>query len=50
MEVPKLRVESELHLQAYTTATAMPDLRPTFDLPCSSQQHQILNLLTKARD
>ena len=26
MEVPKLRVESELQLLAYTTATATPDL------------------------
>ena len=25
MEVPRLRVESELELPAYTTATAMPD-------------------------
>ena len=29
MEVPKLSSESELHLSAYTTATATPDPRPT---------------------
>ena len=29
MEFPRLGVESELQLQAYTTATAMPDPRPT---------------------
>ena len=29
MEVPRLGVESELRLPAYTTATAMPWLRPT---------------------
>ena len=29
MEVPRLGVELELQLPAYTTATATPDLRPT---------------------
>ena len=32
MEVPKLGVELELELVAYTTATAIPDLRHIFDL------------------
>ena len=32
MEVPRLRVESELQLLAYTTATAMPDLSHICDL------------------
>ena len=47
MEVPRLEVESELWLPAY--ATAMPD--PNIcDLHHSSQQHQILNSLSEARD
>jgi len=36
--------------QAYTTATAMPDSSCIYDLHCSSWQHQILNLLSRARD
>ena len=43
MEIPRLGVKSELQLLAYTTATAMWN-------PSHSQQHQILNLLSKARD
>ena len=50
IEVPRLGVESELQLPAYTTATAMPDPSLDCDLPCSSQQHQIPDLLSKARD
>ena len=42
-------VKSELQL-LYTTATAMPDQNCDFDLHCSSQQPQILNPLSKARD
>ena len=40
MEVPRLGVESELQLQlpAYTTATAMSDLKHICDLYYSSQQ------------
>ena len=38
MEVPRLRVESELQLPAYTTATATPDLSPVCNLHHSSQQ------------
>ena len=49
-EVPRRGVESELQLQAYTTATATPDLSCVFDLHHSSQQSQILNPLSGARD
>ena len=34
MEVPRLGVESELRLPAYTTVTAMLDLRRISDLHC----------------
>ena len=50
MEVPRLGVESELLLLAYTTAIATPDLSHIFDLCCSPWQHQILNPMSKARD
>ena len=40
MEVPRLRVELELQMTAYTTATATPDLN----------QSQIINPLSEARD
>ena len=50
MEVPRLGVELELQLPAYTTATAMPDLNHICDLHHSSWQHGILNPLSKARD
>ena len=50
MEVPRLGVESELQLPAYTTATATRDMSGVCNLYHSSQQHQILNLLRKARD
>ena len=43
-------VKSELQMPAYATATAMPDLTHIHDLHHSSQQHQILNPLSKARD
>ena len=48
MEVPRLGVKSELHLQA--TATAMPDPSHICDLRHSSWQHQILNPLSEAKD
>ena len=48
MEVPRLGVQSELQLLA--TATAMPEPSCIFDLHHSSQQHQILNPLSKARE
>ena len=50
MEVPKLGVELELQPPAYTTATATPDPSYICDLHHSSQQHEILNPLSKARD
>ena len=50
MEVPRLRVESELQLPAYTMATAMPDPSHICNLHHSSQQHQIFNLMREARD
>ena len=50
MEVPRLGVESELQLLAYTTATAMPNLSHVCDLRHSSQQCQLLNPLSEARD
>jgi len=49
MEVPRLRVESELQLPAYTTATATQDSSHICSLHHSSQQRQILNPLSKAR-
>ena len=50
MEIPRLSVQLELQLLAYTTATAKPDLSRIFNLHHSSWQHQILNPLRKARD
>ena len=49
MEVPRLGVESELQLPAYTTATARSDLSFVFDLCHSSRQHWILNPLSEAQ-
>ena len=49
-EVPRLGVESELEMLAYTTATAMPDPSRVCDLHHSSGQHRIFNPLNKARD
>ena len=50
MEVPRLGVESELQLPAYSRATATWDLSHVCDLHHSSRQCQILNLLNEARD
>ena len=50
MEIPRLGVESELQLLAYTPATAMPDLSHICKLHHSSRQHWILNPLMEARD
>ena len=50
MEVPKLGVEWELQLPVYTTTTAMKDLSCPCDLHHSSQQLQILNPWSEARD
>ena len=50
VEVPRLGVESELQLLASTTATAMQDLSCVCNLHRSSQQCQILNPQSEARD
>ena len=50
MEVPRLGVELELQLLAYTTATAMQGLSHVFNLHHSSWQHQVLNPLSEVRD
>ena len=50
MEVPRLGVESELQLPAYTTAIATRDLSHIYNLHLSSQQRQILNAPNEARD
>ena len=50
MEVPRLGVELEVQLLAYTTALAMWDLSQVCDLHHSSRQRQVLNVLSKARD
>ena len=50
MEVPRLGVESELQLLAYTTANATWDLSHICNLHHSSRQRQILYPLSKARD
>ena len=50
MEVPSLRIESELHLLVYTIATETEDLSCVCNLHHSSWQHWILNPLREARD
>ena len=50
MEVPRLGVESELQLPAYTEATATPDPSCVCDLHHSAWQRWILNSLSEARD
>ena len=50
MEVPRLGVQSELHLLAYATAIATRDLSLVSDLHHSLWQCQILNPLSKGRD
>ena len=50
MEVPRLGVESELQLPAYTTATVIRDLSHVCGLHHNSQQRWILNPLSKARN
>ena len=49
-EFPRLGLKSELQLLTYTTATAMPDPSPIFDLHHSPQQRRILNPLREAKD
>jgi len=50
MEVPRLGVQSELLLPAYTRATEMPDPSRVCDLHHSSWQRRTLNSLSKARN
>ena len=50
MEIPRLGVQLELQLPAYTTATATPDPTRICDLHHSSRQSWILNPLSKAWD
>ena len=50
MEVPRLGVQSELQLPAYTTATATRGPSCIFDLHHSFRQHQIRNPRSEARD
>ena len=50
IEVPRLWVQQELQLLAYTTATATSDLSCVCNLYHSSQQHCILNPLSEAKD
>ena len=50
VEVPRLGIESELQLPAYTTATATQDPSHISDLHHGSRQCQILNPLSEAKD
>ena len=50
MEISRLRVQSEVQLPAYATATATQDPNRICDLHNSSGQHQILNPPSEARD
>ena len=50
MEVPRLGVQLELQLPVYTTTTATQDPSHVCDLHHSSQQHQVLNPMSEARD
>ena len=50
MKVPRLGIESELQVLAYTTATEMRDPSHIYNLHHSSQQCQILNPPNEARD
>ena len=50
MEVPRLGVELELQLPAYTTATATWDPSRICDLHHSPQQYWIFNPLSETRD
>ena len=50
MEVPRLGLQLELQLLAYAIATVTLDLSHVCDLHHSSQQCQILNPLSKARE
>ena len=50
MEVPRVGVEAELQLPAYTTATATWDPSCIWDLNHTLRQGQLFNPLIEARD
>ena len=50
MEVPRLGVQLELQLPAYTTTTAMQDPSRICDLQHSSWQRRVLHPRSEARD
>ena len=50
MEIPRPGVELELLLPAYATATLTQDSNHVCDLYHNSQQNQILNPLSEAKD
>ena len=50
MDVPSLGIELELQLLTHATGTTAPDLHCVCDLHHSSEQGQILNPLSEARD
>ena len=50
MEIPRLKVESELYLPAYDTTAATPDLSCICDLHHSAWKCRILYPLSKTRD
>ena len=50
MEVPRLGLELELYLPAYAIATETPNMSHVCKLGHGSQQCQILNPLSEARD
>ena len=50
MEVPRLGVESELQLPAYTAATATPNPSHVYSLHHSSRQRRIPHPLSEAKD
>ena len=50
VEIPRLEVKLELQLPACAAATVTQDPSHICDLHHSSQQHQILNPLSEARD
>ena len=50
VEIPRLGIQLDLNLLGYSTAIAMPDPSCVCSLHLSSQQYQILNSLSGARD
>ena len=50
MKFPRLGVETDLQLLAYTTATTTRDPSHVYDLHHSSGHHRILNPLSRARN